>query len=156
MSKVGFELGSQKWRLISLTCGPSQSGEFWIFLTTYNFLTKVAQVFNAFWGIYKKVTFQSKPAVASFRATFGWFGLLFIPTSGHHVARLVLSAKKLCLLFPTWYSLTSITFTSMKLFKYTPCIKTWELPLLWDWNSFPGTTNSKLKTIGVLGRSFIT
>ena len=48
-------------------------------LLASNFQTKVAQIFNCFLG---KLQNQVKPDVASFWATIGKYGQLFIPTSG--------------------------------------------------------------------------
>ena len=44
------------------------------------FLTKVAQILKEF---LQNTIFEQKTTVASFGATFGKIGLLFIPTSGH-------------------------------------------------------------------------
>ena len=72
--------------LMALPSSVTRSGVFWIFLATI-FLQKWPKYFIAFRAIYENVNFYVKPAVASFWATVGKFGLLFIPTSAHTASK---------------------------------------------------------------------
>ena len=47
-----------------------------------NKVTKLAQMFADFWGEFKKYYFKEKMTFATFWATFGNLGLLFISTYG--------------------------------------------------------------------------
>ena len=60
----------------------TRSGDFWNFLGT-NFVTKVAQKFNAMWDNLNNVIIKLKP-LGYFLSNCGEnFGLLFISTSSH-------------------------------------------------------------------------
>ena len=55
----------QKWTIFKVLC--------------VNFFTNVVQIFGDPFGFFKNITFKVKASLA----TFGKFGLLFIPNSGH-------------------------------------------------------------------------
>ena len=59
-----------------------QIGYFWKGLTI-NFVLKVAQYLGAFWGFFEKHHLLVENVLATFRASLGKIGLLFLPTSGN-------------------------------------------------------------------------